>query len=222
MSSASKILFLAPQPKNEKVAPSPMRLHCGMARRLSWFLLLLPTICRCALAQSDTNFAAQPPLRTASLPAQVRNDIVAVIAKDIATDPVSGGIAFGRTVALGSLVGKLHLSQIGPAAILIRSGPDDPFNGATGNGEFWLFRRVQNHAVFVLKAGGYEAAPLRGAYHHGMLDIRTAWNLSCCDGVIEVYRFDGVRYQPAYCSSYRTDDTQKMTEGSRRKCSGID
>jgi len=180
-------------------------------------LLLLLIISVVASAQPDTNAnTGHASLLTARLPAQVRSDIVATIAKGFSDEPK--GFPSGQRIALSSWVSLVRLSQTGPAAILITSGPDDPDNGATGNGDFWLFRRIGNHAVFMLKGGGFSASPRRGAYHNGMLDLQTAWNMSCCEGAIEVYRFDGVRYKAAYCYSYTVDEGDNMKSGPHGKC----
>jgi hypothetical protein len=188
-----------------------------MTRQAVWLLLLI-VWCRCSAMQPDTNaYLKEPSLRAAHLPTQVRNDIVAAIAKDFPDQPDDS--PSGREIALTSWVSFVQLTQTSPAAILIRSGPDDPDNGATGNGDFWLFRRAGNHAVLILKAGGFDASPRHGVYHKGMLDLQTAWNLSCCEGGIKVYRFDGVRYQAAYCYSYTTDENGNMKSRPHRKCS---
>ena len=186
-----------------------------MVRQLVAFLSLI-IFCQCAPAQTDTN-TNQASLGAAPLPAQVRNDIVAAIAKDFPDQPKE--FPSGEQIAMSSWVRFVRLSQTGPAAILISSGPDDPDNGATGNGDFLLFRRHGNRAVIILKGGGFSATPRPGAYHNGMLDIQTAWNMSCCEGGIEVYRFNGVRYKPAYCYSYTEEDEGKLKLGPRGKCS---
>lgn len=173
--------------------------------------------CCCAFGQSDTNpNSGEVSLSSARLPAQVRNDIVAAIAKDFSDQPKD--VASGSKIALGSWVSFVQLSLTGAPAILITAGPDDPYNGATGNGDLWLFRRIGNRAVLVLKGGGAGFTRLRGTYHNGMLDVQTAWNMSCCSGGVEVYRFDGVRYKPSYCYSYATDEDGNMKDGPHGRC----
>jgi len=194
---------------------SERRLSC-MVRQSRWLLLVI-ILCRWAPAQPDTNAnTGQASLRTAHLPAQVRNDIVTAIAKGFSDQPKE--FPSGKRIALTSWVSFVRLSQTGPAVILITSGPDDPGNGATGNGEFWLFRRVGDHAVLIFRGGGFSALPRRSVYHNGMLDLQAAWNMSCCEGAIEVYRFDGVRYRPAYCYSYTVDEDGNMKSGPHGKC----
>jgi hypothetical protein len=154
-------------------------------------------------------------LRDAHLPAQVKHDIVSIIAgsfQDIPGEPRS------RTIALSSWVSELQLSRTGPAAIMVTGGPDDYANGATGNGDIWLFCRVGNHAFLIFSGGGFTIKPESKTYHNGMLDIHTAWNMSCCNGGIEVYRFDGHQYKPAYCYSYETDEDGNMKFGPHGKC----
>jgi hypothetical protein len=154
-------------------------------------------------------------LRDAHLPAQEKNDIVAIIAKHFQDMP---GSPSGHTIALSSWVSELHLARSGPPVIEIDGGPDDYDNGATGNGDIWLFRRVGNRAVLIFSGGGFTIKPESNTYHNGMLDIHTAWNMSCCNGGIEVYRFDGHRYKPAYCYDYETDDDGNMKFGPHGKC----
>jgi hypothetical protein len=180
--------------------------------------VLLLIFCCCAIAQPDTNANThQPSLRTAHLLAQTRKDIVAAIAEDFPDQPKES--PSGEQIALGSWVSFVRLSKTGPAAILITSGPDDPDNGATGNGDFWLFKRIGgNHAFIILRAGGFSAHPRRGAYHKGMLGFQTATNTSCCQGDIEVFRFDGVRYKLAICFSYTEDKDGKMKYGPHGNC----
>jgi len=187
-----------------------------MRTRLGCILVLLLG-CQCISAQSETNLNnGENSLRSANLPAHVRRDIVAAIAKDFADEPKE--FPSGSKIALGSWVGFVRLSQTGAPAILVTSGPDDPNNGATGNGEFWLFKRAGDHAVLILKGGGFDASPAKGAYHNGLLDFKSSWNMSCCDGGVEVYRFNGVRYKPSYCYSYSSDEDGKVTEGPRGRC----
>jgi hypothetical protein len=154
-------------------------------------------------------------LRDAHLPVQVKSDIVAIIAKHFQDMP---GSPSGHTIALSSWVSELHLARSGPPVIEIDGGPDDYDNGATGNGDIWLFRRVGNRAVLIFSGGGFTIKPESNTYHNGMLDIHTAWNMSCCNGGIEVYRFDGHRYKPAYCYDYETDDDGNMKFGPHGKC----
>ena len=156
-------------------------------------------------------------LKAAHLSAQIRNDIVAAIEKKFTDQPKES--PSGRQIALSSWVSFVRLGQTGPPAILIKSGPDDPNNGATGNGEFWLFRRHGNHAVLILEAGGYSLAPKRHAYHAGYLDVETAWNMSCCEGNLEDYRFNGSRYLPAFCYSYTVNEGGNTKLGKHERCS---
>ena len=155
----------------------------------------------CALAQ--TAYDGRVALKSAPLPSQVRKDIVAAIAADY---------------ALTSWVSFPQLTPNGKGTILVTAGPDDPDTGATGNGDLWLFRQVGNHAVLILKGGGSGYGPTGAAYHNGMHDFQTAWNMSCCSGGVEVYRYDGQRYKPAYCYSYETDDDGNMKEGPHGRC----
>jgi len=188
--------------------------------RLPRLLLALGLLSHCALAQSDTNAnTGDVSLRTAHLPASVRHDIVAAIAKDFADEPKE--FPSGRTIALGSWVSFVQLSRTGPKAILVQGGPQDPDNGATGNADMWLFRRSGDHAVLILRGGGYSFGPAEGrrTYHNGMIDVQTAWNMSCCSGDVEVYRYNGTRYRPAYCHSYEIDDDGSMKSGPRVPCS---
>ena len=159
---------------------------------------------------------ARDQLRYAHIPSPVRNDIVAAIAKDFVEQPKE--FPAGGKIALSSRVSFIQLTPVGKKAIVVTGGPDDPDNGATGNGDIWLFRRMGNRAVLILRGGGFGFRATGKIYHNGMLDIQTAWNMSCCDGGIEVYRFDGKRYEGAYCFSYRTDDDGNMTYGPRAPC----
>jgi hypothetical protein len=154
-------------------------------------------------------------LRDAHLSAQVRNEIAATIANQFQDMP---GEPRARTIALSSWVTRLQLARSGPAAIVVTGGPDDYDNGATGNGDIWLFRQVGNRAVLVFSGGGFDYKPLSKTYHNGMLDLQTAWNMSCCNGSIEVYRFDGHRYKPSYCYDYTTDDDGNMKFGPHQRC----
>jgi hypothetical protein len=175
--------------------------------------------CALSLAFCLPLAAQSPPagvsLRDAHLPAQVKNDIVAIVAGHFQDMP---GSPSGRTIALSSWVSTIQLSRSGPAAIEIDGGPDDYNNGATGNGEIWIFRRIGNHAFLILSGGGFNLHPVAKAYHNGLLDLQTAWNMSCCNGGIEVYRFDGHRYRPAYCYDYETDDDGNMKFGPHGRC----
>jgi hypothetical protein len=154
-------------------------------------------------------------LRDAHLPAQVKSDIVKIVASHFQDMPDSPS---GHTIALSSWVSTMQLARTGPPAIVVSGGPDDYDNGATGNGDIWLFRRVGNHAVLILSGGGFDFKPASKTYHNGMLDLQTAWNMSCCSGGIEVYRFDGHRYKPAYCYGYETDEDGNMKFGPHGKC----
>jgi hypothetical protein len=186
-----------------------------MRSLVGWFILTIAAS-PCWADLGHDRSPGQVSLRNAPIPPQMRNDIVRAIARDFADEPK--GSLTGRDIALTSWVSFVPLSRTGARAILISSGADDPNNGATGNGEFWLFRRVGAHAVLILKTGGFEAVPVRGIYHNGMLDFRTAWNLSCCEGSVAVYRFDGIRYRSAYCSSYTSDQEGNMKYGPRSRC----
>jgi hypothetical protein len=154
-------------------------------------------------------------LRDAHLPAQVKHDIVSIVGGRFQNIP---GLPAGRTIALSSWVSQLQLALTGPPVIEIDGGPDDYNNGATGNGEIWLFRRVGNHAVLIFSGGGFNLKPESKTYHNGMLDLQTAWNMSCCSGGIEVYRFDGHQYKPAYCYDYETDEDDNIKFGPHKKC----
>ncbi len=151
------------------------------------------------------------------LPAQVRADIVASVARYFTGQ--SKEEPSGRAIAMDSSVEPIRLSRTGPPSLIVTGGSLDPNNGATGNADQWLFRRVGNHAVLILKGGGFSLGKRGTTYHNGMLDVQTAWNMSCCDGGIEVYRFDGVRYRPAYCMSYTLDEDNNFKEGPRGRCS---
>jgi len=182
--------------------------------------LLLPALLPIACLPQTPNLPATAPasvaLRDAQLPRQVKNDIVADIARGFETIP---GEPDGRTIALSSWTSRIRLSPEGPAAVEVDGGPDDYANGATGNGDIWIFRIVGNRASLVFKGGGYSFRVLPKTIHNGLRDVETAWNTSCCDGGIEVYRFDGVRYRPAYCYSYQNDpDTDRMTYGKHERC----
>jgi hypothetical protein len=156
-------------------------------------------------------------LRDAHLPAQVKSDMVAAIAKQFQDD--MPGEPTGSTIALSSWVSTMQLARTGPPAIVVTGGPDDYNNGATGNGDIWLFRRVGNHAVLIFTGGGFSVSPeSKTVYHSGMLDIHTAWNMSCCSGGIEVYRFDGHRYKPTYCYDYEINEEGNMKFGPHGKC----
>ena len=69
-----------------------------------------------------------------------------------------------------------------------------------------------------MKGGGFGYTPKGKTYHNGMRDLQTAWNMSCCSGGIEVYRFNGTRYKPAYCLSYTSDDEGNMKFGPKGHC----
>jgi len=169
--------------------------------RLILCLLLCGFCVSGALAQAAND--DRVALKDAPLPSQVRKDIAAAVAGDF---------------SLTSLVSFPKLTPSGKGTILVTGGPDDPANGATGNGDIWLFRRVGNHAVLILKGGGSGYGPTGAAYHNGMHDFQTAWNMSCCNGGVEVYRYNGQRYKPAYCYSYETDDDGNMKEGPHGRC----
>jgi hypothetical protein len=87
-----------------------------------------------------------------------------------------------------------------------------------GNRELWLFRQNGAHAQLMLKGGGYPYGPTSTAYHKGMLDFQTAWNMGGGEGGVEVYRFDGRRYKPDYCYSYTTDGHNNMKAGPHTGC----
>jgi hypothetical protein len=154
-------------------------------------------------------------VRDASLSPSVKKDIVAAIAGQFTALP---GEPDGRTIALGSWVSRLRLSETGPSAIVVHGGPDDYNNGATGNDDIWLFRQIGDHAVLIFSGGGFGLRPASKTRHHGLPDLQTAWNMSCCEGGIEVYRFDGHSYKPTYCFSYTTREDGTMTYGPRGRC----
>jgi hypothetical protein len=181
-------------------------------------VLLTASLSHSLIAQSSPTVnqnTGDVALHDAHLPAQVKNDIVTAIANHFQDMPDEPS---GRTIALSSWVSRLQLAPTGPAAIVVTGGPDDYDNGATGNGDIWLFRQVGNHAVLVLTGGGFSYRPASKTYHNGMLDIQTAWNMSCCEGGIEVYRFDGHQYKPAYCYGYTSDEDGNMKFGPHERC----
>jgi hypothetical protein len=177
-------------------------------------LLLLPALLSIP-CQPQAAAPATVALRDAQFTRQVKNDIVADISRGFETSP---GEPDGRTIALSSWTSRIRLSPEGPAAIEVDGDPDDYNNGATGNGDIWIFRIVGNHASLVFNGGGFNLSVLPKTSHKGLRDIKTAWNMSCCDGGIEVYRFDGVRYRPAYCYSYQDTDSNRMKFGRHKRC----
>jgi hypothetical protein len=175
--------------------------------------------CLLLLLSSGAAFAAHADgrivLREARLPQQVKDDIVAVTSKEL-TDVLFDSKQKPVDAALDFWVSFPKLTRTGQQTIEIDA--NELLAGATGNTQIWIFLRVGNHARLIFTGGGSGSSPASTRYHNGLLDVKTAWNMSCCNGGIEVYRFDGRRYRPAYCYGYTRTEDGDLKFGPRTHC----
>ena len=163
-------------------------------------------------AQTPPTAPAQTPsLRDARLPPKVRSDIVAEIVEE-------EGEADGREIALNSSVSFLKLSRHGSPAIAVENDTS-PQCGAHGNCPFYLFLNVNGQAVLIFQAVGYGPG-VEPAIHHGMHDISSTdvFSTAIPDEFVEVDRFDGKAYTPAYCYHQTIDENGKDKESPHRPC----
>ena len=180
-----------------------------------FLVMAMPSRSRAQGAVASFRTSGPVNLRDSALSSEIKGEIAVAIAKQFQTMP---GEPSGRAIAMTSWVSRIQLAERGPLAIVVNGGPDDYDNGATGNNDLWIFRVSGGHASLVLTGGGFGLRPVSKIHHHGLVDLQTGWNMSCCDGEIEVYRFDGQRYQPAYCYSYTSDENGKMAFGPHVRC----
>ena len=147
----------------------------------------------------------------------MRDDILAVLVKELKDlDPE---IDNPRDVALQSGVSNIKLAQSGPPVILVISGPNHPATGVTGNHEIWLFRRIGDHAVLLLRSGGAMYGPASKTYHVGMLDFKAYGKMGGGEGSTEVYRFDGKQYRSIYCYHVTWENNGvKEVDGPHKPC----
>jgi hypothetical protein len=164
-------------------------LHSIM-RIVAGLLLLLSLDC-CARAQGSET------LGTLHLSEQVRKEIQTYLIKANRDNYTSDAAAKEDVLLSGASLLQLELK--GPQAVLI-AGPREEC-GATGNCPLVIFRQVKGHAVPILPNGFGGLSGQLTTYHHGLLDIATYANSSCCEGGTEVYHFDGKIYRPAFCYS---------------------
>lgn len=183
--------------------------------RCLFLVMVMPSRSRAQGAVENFKSSGPVNLRDSALSREIKGEIAAAIAKQFQTIP---GEPSGRAIAMTSWVSRIRLAGSGPSAIVVSGGPDDYNNGATGNNDIWIFRVNGGHARLVLTSGGFGLRPASKTRHHGLVDLQTGWNMSCCEGGIEVYRFDGERYKPAYCSSYTSDGDGKMAFGPHVCC----
>ena len=163
-------------------------------------------------AQTPPTAPAQTPsLRDARLPPKVRSDIVAEIVED-------EGEAGGREIALNSSVSFLKLSRRGSPAIAVENDTS-PQCGNHGNCPFYLFLNVKGRAVLIFQAAG-SGPSVEPAIHHGMHDISWAdvFSTAVIDIRIEVDRFNGRAYVPAYCYEQTAGENGKLKESRHRPC----
>ena len=185
--------------------------------RTLFFLVLLSLACPISMAQSHDQRTAETTLRTAQLTGHMRDDILAVLVKELKDlDPE---ISNPQDVALESGVSDIKLARTGPPVLLVTSGSDHPATGATGNHEIWLFRRIGNHAVLLLRSGGAMYGPASKTYHFGMLDFKAYGKMGSGEGSTEVFRFEGKRYRSIYCYQVTWENNGvKEVDGPHEPC----
>lgn len=182
-------------------------------------LLLAALLTPCIRAQSPCA-PKDADLRHADLPASIKNDIVTVLAKDVAKDfkKPFPGLPKPSDIALSSCIDFPNLAQNG-RVILVNPGPDYPFIvGSAGYEAFWLFRQVGSHAVLILKGVNFDGTEFR-EFHNGMIDVQTSGQDTpqSPKGWVVVYRFTGKRYLPLYCYDTMEDDKGEH-DGPKQPC----
>jgi len=180
--------------------------------RLASCLLALTYLSSYASAQPQA-VAHETALRDIQLPVQVKNDISKVVISDDFDDSV-GDDNQQQQLALES---RAQILDVGFSIILVKAGPGNPTSGATGNGSVWIFKRVGNHAVLILSGFG-SMVSVRSESHHGVHDISIYANSSCCEGGVEIYAYNGVKYAPRLCYAVTQNEDGTATDGPPGKC----
>jgi len=165
--------------------------------RIALSFLFAACLSRCLSAQSCDPKTAD--LRHANLPAAIKNDIVAVLAKDVVKDfgKVLSDASKPSDIALSSCASFPKLAQNG-RVILLTPGADYPLEtgaGSLGNTDMWLFQQVGDHALLIFRGFGSMLPSNSRAYHNGMLDFDFMFTEPHSDSQnLETYRFNGKRY----------------------------
>ena len=105
-----------------------------------------------------------------------------------------------RTV-MSSRVGFIQLAEGAPRQILVQ-GPLESC-GANGNCSYWIFSRQHNHLRLLLHAAG--DLTLRHATSRGYRDVSTSWHMSAFEHFVNIYHWDGSKYESAKCFDVKAD-----------------
>lgn len=161
--------------------------------------------------------AQSPPhLRDAPLPPSVQKDIIAAV---IESDKGSAEDSDLQQIALNSSVSFLKLGQNSSNAIVVEESDTSPVCGSHGNCPFYIFLNVKGRAIMIFQAVG-SGPSIEPSIHHGMHDISWADVFSTAgpDILVQVDRYDGKEYTPAYCYHQTTDETGKWKESPHLPC----
>ena len=106
-----------------------------------------------------------------------------------------------RETVMDARIGFIELAEVGGQQVLVQ-GPS-LFCGASGNCRYLVFIRQRERLRLVLDAGGdFE---LRKTSSHGFHDVATSWHMSAYEQLINVYRWNGAKYEHADCYSVNWD-----------------
>lgn len=103
--------------------------------------------------------------------------------------------------------------------VVVSADPQNDLCGANGiNCPIWVFRITGKQAQLLL--GGEGDLGLLATYHFGMRDIAMSRRMEHGDieESIEVDRFNGAIYRPAYCYESTLDDQGRMQRSPRHAC----
>ena len=171
-----------------------------MIRTLCWSFTIISSF---GIADGQDN---AKPFGEASLTKQQQTDILRVTGQQ-SEDEEMPGRPFIEVLRLS--IDKTRSHQI----VAWRG------TGAMGNKDIWIFQKVGNRAVPILRDAGGSMYATLSSVHHGMHDFTTFWVLGFATGASEDFHFDGSRYRSAYC--YDTtlgSDTEPEKDGPHHPC----
>lgn len=156
-------------------------------------------------------------LRTVRLPTRVKDRIADHLYSTWFQSPSDPPYLIPKEDALNFNVTFLDVAKNNQQVILLES--NGTYAGATGNGEMWFFLRSGDNVRLILHTSGFLFDNLPAQpYHNGLRDFATGWRLGCCEGGIQVFRFNGTHYVSDHCADYTSDGGDEIKVGPAKPC----
>jgi len=158
------------------------------------------------------------PLREANLSPTERDAVRNVTLDDIRD--YCGADNKEESVFERLIVEKIHLADDGPITILLKGGGNGENGsrclcGATGNCLTWVVRVAGGKGTVLYNYFGGGIVILK-SQSHGYFNFVTAGHASARDSDLEIWRYNGEKYQEFRCASLRSD-TGKISERDCRR-----